>query len=65
MAGIDQTVWCDGCGVEITWGPVVAGKRKYCCQDCAAGLECDCGVRMEIADDAPGSQPAPADTSRG
>jgi len=35
-------IWCDECGVEITWTPVVIDHRTYCCHDCAVGLECDC-----------------------
>jgi hypothetical protein len=37
-----REIWCDECGVEITWTPVVIGYRTYCCHDCAMGLECDC-----------------------
>jgi hypothetical protein len=47
MGSIEATVWCDGCGVEITWGPWVVEKRRYCCQDCAQGLACRCAERME------------------
>jgi hypothetical protein len=54
---------CQGCGVEITWAPVVksfTGKvhgehldkhQYYCCQDCPEGLGCDCGARMEMDDE--------------
>lgn len=48
MVRIDETVWCVGCGVELTWSPVMVGKDRYCCQECAQGLKCNCGVRMEI-----------------
>jgi hypothetical protein len=48
MARMDDTIWCDGCGVEILWGPVVAFSREYCCRDCLDGLECKCGERMEL-----------------
>jgi hypothetical protein len=51
MTHIDEVIWCKGCGVEITWGAVVRGEEKYCCLDCADGLECDCGVRMELEDE--------------
>ncbi len=49
MAGNLNTdaVWCDGCGVEILWAPVIADDRHYCCADCRDGLECDCGLRQE------------------
>jgi hypothetical protein len=43
MARRSRKIWCDECGVEITWTPVVIDHRRYCCQDCAVGLECDCG----------------------
>ena len=42
MVGGYQGVYCDECGVEITWTPVVIDGRPYCCRDCAVGLECDC-----------------------
>ncbi len=42
MARRPHKIWCDECGVEITWTPVVIDNRRYCCQDCAVGLECDC-----------------------
>jgi hypothetical protein len=44
----DDMVWCDGCGVEITWGPVVVDNRVYCCHDCSQGYACTCGERMEL-----------------
>jgi hypothetical protein len=47
----DNTVWCEGCGVEVIWGPTIVDKRYYCCPECADGLQCDCGVRMEMEDD--------------
>ena len=47
-ARMEDTVWCDGCGVEILWGPVVACSRNYCCTDGRDGLECKCGERMEL-----------------
>jgi hypothetical protein len=42
MVRIEETIFCDGCGVEITWAPFSVGKRHYCCQDCLYGLCCDC-----------------------
>jgi hypothetical protein len=49
MARIAHTnmVICDGCGVEITWSPVVVGKRSFCCRDCAEGRACDCDFPPE------------------
>ncbi|HJW91573.1 MAG TPA: TRASH domain-containing protein [Anaerolineales bacterium] len=63
MIRMDETVWCDGCGTEITWGPIVVQKRRYCCPDCSEGLKCDCGVRMEIVEENHGSQPSPFELS--
>ncbi|MGE5224764.1 MAG: hypothetical protein ACM3PY_20200 [Omnitrophica WOR_2 bacterium] len=51
MVKLEENVFCDNCGVEITWSPVVEGNRHYCCQDCKDGLTCDCGQRMELDDD--------------
>lgn len=51
MSSIEGTIWCDGCGVEITWAPSVAERRRYCCEDCRAGLVCRCGDRLEQEDD--------------
>jgi hypothetical protein len=47
MSSIESTIWCDGCGVEITWGPWVRDQQRFCCQDCAQGQTCRCGERME------------------
>jgi hypothetical protein len=51
MAKYAETRWCDGCGVEITWTPVLLGNRIYCCVDCQKGLRCDCAARLEREDD--------------
>ncbi len=51
MPRIDNLVFCDGCGVEITWSPVIKGHKVYCCRDCSDGLACNCGERMELEDD--------------
>ena len=47
----DEMVWCDGCGIEITWGPVLVGTHTHCCRDCAQGIPCECGERLEMDDD--------------
>jgi hypothetical protein len=65
MVRIDETVWCVGCGVELTWSPVMVGKDRYCCQECAEGLKCNCGVRMEIDEDVRGSAPVTSDVAVG
>lgn len=43
--------WCDGCGVEITWGPRLKGGRPYCCPDCLHGWPCRCRERVELEDE--------------
>ena len=53
MVKIESDIFCDNCGVEITWAPLVMPgkdplhKFHYCCQDCFQGLACKCGERME------------------
>ena len=42
-----NTVVCDGCGVEITWTPVLKGEEFFCCQLCAQGLPCECDFPPE------------------
>lgn len=63
MGSVEETIFCDGCGVEITWSPVIvhpSGKglaayakkpRRYCCLACAKGLPCHCAERMELEDE--------------
>ena len=48
MVKIEETLYCDGCGVEILLAPVVKEQRQYCCEDCARGIPCKCGERMEL-----------------
>jgi hypothetical protein len=60
-----NTLLCDGCGVEITWAPVVKRAQQgralfhYCCNDCWKGRECKCGERMELDADRKASGGAP------
>lgn len=51
MAHDRDTHWCDGCGVEITWAPVVDLNWIYCCPECLNSLPCRCGERMEQEDE--------------
>jgi hypothetical protein len=60
MTKIEGVVYCDGCGAEITWSPVVIHATTsplqlrsghYCCADCADGRPCLCGERMEFVDE--------------
>jgi len=59
MAQIEGVIYCDNCGVEITWGsylPARAGgapprRSDYCCRECFQGLPCRCGERMDMDDE--------------
>jgi hypothetical protein len=51
MSYPEDIIRCDGCGVELFWAPVIAGQRRYCCQDCAEDRPCDCGERQDLEDD--------------
>lgn len=48
MVKIEETHFCDGCGVEIGLSPVIKDRQEYCCEDCAQGYQCNCGERMEL-----------------
>lgn len=47
MPQIDGVLFCDGCGAEIVGAPVVRDRRRHCCEDCANGLRCDCGLILD------------------
>ncbi len=60
MAKVDGVLFCDGCGVEISWAPVIvtpaqadpaARRGEFCCHDCAEGRPCKCAERMDFDDD--------------
>lgn len=56
MSRSEGVIWCDNCGVEITWSPIVSsglGRKKevFCCEDCYFEYRCHCGERMELEDD--------------
>ena len=42
MSWYEEMTWCDSCGVEITWAPVILEGRVFCCRDCAEGRVCQC-----------------------
>ena len=50
MTRYENTVFCDNCGVEITWSPVFLNRGEYCCRDCAEHWPCRCGEQMESDD---------------
>ncbi len=47
MPEIEGVLFCDGCGAEIVGAPAVRGNLRHCCEDCAEGLECECGLVLE------------------
>ncbi|MEW6569038.1 MAG: hypothetical protein AB1449_12905 [Chloroflexota bacterium] len=47
MPLIDGVLFCDRCGAEIVGAPVMRGKLRYCCEDCANGLGCECALILE------------------
>lgn len=56
MTRNEYSVFCEGCGAEILWSPVVVVSRSgekhdYCCEACRDGLVCNCGVRMEVSEE--------------
>jgi hypothetical protein len=63
MTWDDEMIWCEGCGVEFTGGGVVVEKRTYCCQDCARGILCPCGDRMEMDEERRNATSASVPTS--
>lgn len=49
---MEHHLFCDGCGVEITWAPVLSEGRRYCCALCARGGDCGCGYAVEDEEEA-------------
>ncbi|NLG71469.1 MAG: hypothetical protein GX495_05435 [Chloroflexi bacterium] len=47
MARIEDTLICDGCGIEILAAPYIVNDQHYCCKDCADGLQCSCRPEVE------------------
>ena len=47
MVHYQDTLWCDGCGVEINWEPITKGKFRYCCKPCSTGEKCACEGPLE------------------
>ena len=37
MVRYHDTLWCDGCGIEITWEPIEQDRLFFCCQNCFDG----------------------------
>lgn len=51
MESDEKTLRCDGCGIEIRWRPVFAGKLTFCCRDCLNRRPCECQDRLEIEEE--------------
>ena len=49
----DATRWCHNCGLEITWAPVRAWGRYYCCTVCLRGDPCECPPTLEDEEELP------------
>lgn len=47
MVHYHDTLWCDGCGVEICWKPIQKDQRSYCCGRCLNGEVCNCAESLE------------------
>jgi hypothetical protein len=47
MVRYRDTLWCDGCGIEIRWKSIAKDQRSYCCIRCMHGEVCDCDELLE------------------
>lgn len=65
MARYQDTIWCDGCGVEILWSPTIVNRLDYCCEACRDGLPCRCGERMKLDEGRRANTGEAADVSAG
>ncbi len=45
MVRYKDTLWCDGCGIEIRWVPVRDRTFIFCCDQCRKGFRCECDDR--------------------
>lgn len=51
MFSQEDAVFCDGCGTEIRWAPVIVMRRHYCCSECAEGRTCACDKQAAWEDE--------------
>jgi hypothetical protein len=56
MSEEEDSIWCDGCGIEIRWRPLTAGKFVFCCTDCLYERHCDCLDGLDIEDERRGGK---------
>jgi hypothetical protein len=47
MSRVENTIYCDLCGAEITWQPLSEHGKDVCCQDCLEGRGCECGEDLD------------------
>ena len=47
MVHYNETIWCDGCGIEIQRIPFIDGAIQYCCHECHSGFKCQCSELIE------------------
>jgi len=48
MSDAAENLWCEACGVEITWSAHIIEGHMYCCQECFEGIPCNCDARMAL-----------------
>lgn len=51
MALIEGTIFCDNCGIEISWAPIMVQKFHYCCRECFNYYPCECGDRTDMEEE--------------
>lgn len=50
-----EFIWCQGCGIEVTWSPYLNNEQMFCCEECSRGIFCRCAERMELDNDRQGN----------
>jgi hypothetical protein len=48
VEAVEHGVFCDGCGVEITWVPILSDGRRYCCALCTRGATADAATQSKM-----------------
>jgi len=64
MVRYRDTLWCDGCGVEIRWKPIIKDQHSYCCSRCLNGEVCDCAESPEDDQSSPTPKPGSSASMR-
>ena len=60
MVRYQDTIWCDGCGVEMRWEPIEKDNLIYCCREYMLGNRCQC---EDFEDEFPSPQNIPDNTT--